>query len=521
MTKYDEARAALIELLDLTQEMTTHAAGYVAGILRDGMDRPLGQEEFGQLLDRIVTAVRDGAERRGDGDTVAALDLHGAALVQKAQRIREDFGLAKLESSVEAASEAASDRLMLRTYDGIAPQAVRPTPMFHERAVAVVEGFVSTREIGLWDGNDRLDIHLAQFRQKYGRGPDRDEVLSIMQSKMSLPGIEGSDQFAIQALARSIAVNGVRKSPIIDLDGTLLDGNRRVTACYYILNSPEGEFTAEERRRAEWIKVWQLTDHATHQDREAVVVSLNFEPDFKQDWPEYVKAKKVYAEYERLVTLEPRANPSSARLTEIRSIIARMFALSKDEVRRYVDMVKIAEEFEDYHVEEKGEDPYKTKHRASERFQYFDELNKGKGAGGVNWALNQSDAFKHTVYDLLFDGKFRNWQQIRALKFVYNNEEAEAVLRKARDEVDRDVAEDLVEDAIGVARTERMEDRQKGANHKVRVFTDWFLGLPVKAFDTSDPAAITPENLLKLASALRIVEDRLPALSQDGTSDAA
>src|SRR5260221_386002 len=82
-------------------------------------------------------------------------------------------------------------------------------------------------------------------------------------------------------LARSVANNGVRRSPIIDLDGPLLDGNRRVTACHYVLRSPE--FTSEQKKRAEWIYVWQLTEHATDEDRDVVVVSLNFEPDHKQD----------------------------------------------------------------------------------------------------------------------------------------------------------------------------------------------------------------------------------------------
>ena len=175
-----------------------------------------------------------------------------------------------------------------------------------------------------------------------------------MQGEMALPGIDGTDQFAIRALAKSIAVNGVRKPPIIDVDGTLLDGNRRVTACYYILNSDDKEFSAEEKQRAEWLKVWQLTEHATEQERDAVIVSLNFEPDFKQDWPEYVKAQKVHEHYETLVTLEPRANPSAARLRDIRREIARRFALSVDEVSRYINMVKIAHEFEEYQVIEQS-----------------------------------------------------------------------------------------------------------------------------------------------------------------------
>ena len=147
--------------------------------------------------------------------------------------------------------------------------------------------------------------------------------MAIMKGDMPLPGIEGTDQFAIHNLVKSVAVNGVRKPPIVDADGKLLDGNRRVTACYHILEDNSGEFTADEKQRVEWLKVWQLTEHATAQDRDAVIVSLNFEPDNKQDWPEYVKAKKVHDQWEALLSLEPRANPAAARQREIKREIAR------------------------------------------------------------------------------------------------------------------------------------------------------------------------------------------------------
>src|SRR5207249_4833804 len=97
-----------------------------------------------------------------------------------------------------------------------------------------------------------------QFREKFGHAPSADELLDIMLSRMGLPGVperEKSDQFGIAGLARSIAINGVRKPPILDTDGTLLDGNRRVAACHFILYSDE--FSVEQKRRAEHIFVWQ------------------------------------------------------------------------------------------------------------------------------------------------------------------------------------------------------------------------------------------------------------------------
>ena len=521
----DDIRNGLDELLRAAEAMSSDVGAVVEEILREGLKNPLSADEVRALLTRVVDVLRAGATRRGDAGTINLLDREAESLIERAEEVRARLSARASTSDSRTeiprpdekscASATGETRLRLRSYDGIRPRAVQPTPVFHERPVSVKEGFVRTRDIELWDQNERLDIHLNQFQQKYGRGPDAEELMAIMKGDMPLPGIEETDQFAINDLAKSIAVNGVRKPPIIDVDGKLLDGNRRVTACYHILEDDGGEFTAEEKQRAEWLKVWQLTEHATEQDREAVIVSLNFEPDFKQDWPEYVKAQKVYAQWETLLALEPRANPGTVRVREIRKEIARKFALATDEVSRYISMVGLALEFEEHQVVERSKDSYAAKHRASDKFQYFDELNKGKKAGGVNWSLNQDDSFKHLVFDLLYDGKFQSWQKIRDLKYVYQNDDAVRVLRKARDEPDVEAAQEEVDNAIGLARMGRAEQRQTGANTKIRVFTEWFLGLPVKAFDPNESGCVTQENLKRLRSVLKHVEIYLEADSAE------
>ena len=516
----DNIRTTLAELVRVAEAMTSEAGEMAKELLREGLENPLSADEIGVLLARVVQVVRGGATRRGDRRTVTLLDRHANALIQRAEEARTQLSATARvsregvpapgleENSVRSATEKPN--LRVQSYDEIDPRPVRPTPVFHERPVAVNEGFVQVQDIQLWDQNERLEIHLNQFQQHFGRGPDAEELMAIMKGSMPLLGIEAADQFKIRNLAKSIAVNGVRKPPIIDVDGTLLDGNRRVAACHEILEDASGEFKPEEKQRVEWLKVWQLTEHATAQDREAVIVSLNFEPDYKEAWPEYVKAQKVHAQWETFLSLEPRANPSTARVREIRRDIARKFALSTNEVGRYINMVGLAREFEDYQVVDRSKDQFEAKHRASDRFQYFDELTKGKTAGGVLWSLNQDPSFKHLVFDLLYDGKFRNWRKIRDLKYVYENEDATAILKTAREESDVEAAWEKVEDAISLARMARAEQRQQGANTKIRAFTEWFLGLPVKAFDPNEAEAVTQENMRRLRSALRHVETYLP-----------
>ena len=488
-------------LIEAAKRISSDTGEIVEEILAVGTREPLSPGEVRSVLTKVIEAIRADAKKRGDDSALASLGRDTDSFIEQVISARE-----KLVGE-PSNSEKVAIGLDLQDYKGIKPRPVKPSPVFYEREIPVMEGFVRTKDIKVWDGNERIQIHLNQFSQVSKRAPTTDELLDIMHGKLKLPGISSDDQFKIKELAKSIAINGVRKHPIIDVDGTLLDGNRRVSACYYILDNPD--FNSDEKNRAKYIPVWQLTEHATDADREAVIVSLNFESDYKVEWPAYVKAHKVYDQWQSMLTLESRVAQNRARQNEIKRTIARRLALSLDEVNRYIKMVELAEEFEDYHVSERNQDKYAAKHHAEKYFQYFDELGKGKNAGGVLWSLNQSETFKNLVYDLLYDGKFKNWNKIRDLRYVYQNEDAVTYLKRARDETDIDTAREHVDDGCSLARSSRAEQRQVGANTRVKVFVDWFKDLPVKTFREGEPGAITRDNLRGLSSVLQLVERHL------------
>jgi hypothetical protein len=492
-------------LIAAAERVSADVGDVVRDILQAGLDQPLEPEEARQLLGRILTKIREQADVREDRVVTAQFATDLETLIDRIESAR----VALRQQAVRLAP-----RVELVDHNGIAPRPVLPTPVFHERSVAVREGFVRTRDIQLWGENQRIDIHLNQFQQAHGRQPNAEELLSIMLGKMSLPGVTEDDQFEISELARSVATNGVRKPPIIDREGNLLDGNRRVTACYYILNS--SDFDADQKKRAEWLQVWQLTEHATDEDREAVIVSLNFEPDYKQDWPEYVKARKVYAFWQGLLSLEGRANPSPARQTELRRTIARRFAIKTDRVTRYINMVELTDEFEDYHVVERGKDKFAVKHKAEKYFQYFEELGKGR-RNGILQTLNDDEGFKSLVYDLLYDDKFKNWAQIRELKSVYNDDDAMLYLREAADLKGKE-AQVKVETAIAMAKASREIERKVGANKRVEIFVNWLENAPVKIFRPGPPDALTHENLTRLYQALKLVESYVEPSDEAGNA---
>jgi len=496
----DGTRDIFESLLKEAAILTEDVAPEVEEILHEGLDHPLDEEEARRLLTRIAKVVRASAKRLGDSETETA--MASGEFVEKVIAARGR--LAKPSADGSSAAIGNGRVVKLQERNGIEFGPVLPKPTFHGREVAMNSGFVPVRSISLWEGNERLDVHVRQFKQREGRAPNGDEVLEIMLTEMPLPGVEKEDEFKIKDLARSIANNGVRRPPIIDLDGTLWDGNRRVAACHYILRSDE--FKAEEKKRAEWVFVWQFTEHATDEDRELVMVSLNFEPDYKQEWPSYVRARKVYDEWQRRLVLEP-GGASPGRQSEIKRGIAHDFALGPGTsiVDRYIKMVERASEFEGHQIDVRKEDEYEVRHQAKRHFEYFDELTKGKSPGGVAHTLNQDEELKALAFDLLFQDKFKNFAQVRDLKHVPANGDVLEMLIEARAESDREAAQNKVEDALNMVKQRKAEKRRLGANARIEQFAQFLEDLPLSSFTDGK---IKPENLERLLEAMKLARQQ-------------
>jgi hypothetical protein len=505
-----ELRAEVERIILQVERVAGDVTREVARMLQDAAQQPLSPEETIILLERVVLRLRESAAKRGDAETLEAL----AGDIQKiAHRV-----LTSSEGTDDNAPAESEMNSLLIKHNGIDVRAVHPTPWFHGKEVPMMSGYVRTRDIKLWAKNERLDIHLNQFQATHARKPTPEELLDIMLNKLPLPGIEKGDAFKIIELARSIASNGVRKPPIIDLDGTLLDGNRRVTACYYILNNDE--FSNEQKKRAECIFVWQLTQHATEDDRERVVVSLNFEDDCKEEWPKYVKARKVAEAWQELVALEP-VPPHRNRQAQLKRQLSERFALGPNTVAvtNYLRMVQWADDFEHYLVEVCGKDPFEVKHRAEIKFDYFDEFSKGVSPGTVAYNLNQDEDLKHLAFDLHFQDKFKNWNLIRDLKYVGDNNEVKAKLREVRDmtvntQDDLEAAQEAVEDAVSIVKMKRAETRSVGVNTRIETFCKWLEDLPLKTVRDE----ITIENLQWLLKTLALVQQYAEQAVQEKTA---
>jgi len=488
------------------REAEVLAADYEADLadaLRAAAEQPLSSDELHALFSKIITRLKAG--RGADAATRAQIAVEIRSLVD---------GLVK-EHQKEQVLPPALSHVDLQELRGVHVREVEPAPTFLGQRITMREGLVEVTDLKLWPENHRLDLHLREFRQTRGRIPSDDELVDILLSQIPFEGVAPKDRadfFKIHELADSIADNGVRVAPIIDWYGTPYDGNRRLAACLHILRSPD--YSATQKDNARWIKVWQAPEHATKDQIKSIVVALNFEKDLKQPWPEYVRAAQVFDEFEKAKDLALATDPSPD-LTKVRRGVAKKFGIRTDEVTRYVRMVEWAIEFQDYHQNERGRNEAEVLHRTNKYFQYFYELDSGKGPDKLSTKLNNNDELKGLVFNLLYDGRFKNWAQIRELRKVLVDEEATEVLIDAATTPDDGVGAARVEQAIAVARRHDIARKQIGVQQRVEEFTQW---LESEATQETWRKHVSLDVLKRFLTAVRAAEGTVAAVLDERTN---
>lgn len=399
----------------------------------------LTEEEARDLYVRILTILRSA------GDDLDA--DRSAGLAEQIRAEADELIGARRRASRGTSTGERHGGLVFHERNGLARRMVVPNPNFNGQAITLYEGYVDVSTLPLWIGNHRVELYVEEFQAINGRSPDADELLSIMHGTLALPSQDGADPFRLRGLAASIARKGVERPPIVTWEGEPKDGNRRIAASRLVLADPNA--TYEQKEKARWIRVWQAPKGTTDDQFEAIVVALNFEPDHKVDWPEYVKARRVVARYRELRDDLPSL-PSTKKQLELRKQVAEMFAIEHREVKRYLEMVKWADDFEDYHVSERGLDEAAVRYKANDVFQWFYEVQAGRGSDKLVEKIQQDEALRAIAYDLMFD-VLDSGLQVRNLHKVVADHDALEYLKRAHHETDPEEARKFVDIAIAEA----------------------------------------------------------------------
>jgi hypothetical protein len=431
----EQLAEGLEALIAQAETLSADYAEVVQEAVRAAREQPLDDDDARKLFVRILTILRTSGRQldAAQNDAIAEqIRSEAAALVAARPRPARPIIGAGEETIV-------SGGLIFYRRNGLTPRPVVPTQTFNGQPVMLTEGYVDVTTLPLWMDNHRVKLLVSEFREVNHRDPDEADLLRIMRG-IGLPGLEKEDPFKLKTLSRSIARKGVERPPICAWDGEPKDGNRRIAASRMVLENPE--FTPEEKDRARWIRVWQAPEGTTEDQFGAIMVALNFEPEHKEDWPEYVKARLVVERY-RALREDLRGGYTEKQRLELRKRVAEQFAIEHREVKRYLEMVQWADDFEDYHTTERGLDPAAVRYKANDTFQWFYEVQAGKGQDKIVAKIQQDDALRALVYDLMYD-VLDSGIQVRSLHKVVADEAALNLLQQAHEESEKNGQEEAL-----------------------------------------------------------------------------
>jgi hypothetical protein len=434
---------ALEELISEVEALCDDDGQVVREAVQLAREQPLPPADVERLFTRILTILRTAGKDMTDEErTSVAVEIRAETAALMAER-----NVALYSESGDGDDLVVHGGLTFHARYGLRPRAVLPVPTFNGQPVLLTEGYVEVSRLMLWKDNHRVQLHVQEFREVNHRDPDEHELLLLMHGALPLPSLHKDDPFKLRGLADSISRKGVERPPIVTWDGEPKDGNRRIAASLLVLS--DTKYTLEQKERARWIRVWQAPEGTTPDQFEAIVVALNFEPDHKEDWPEYVKARLVVDRY-RSLKEDYRGAWSQTRDLELRKRVAEQFAIEHREVKRYLEMVQWAEDFEEYQTAERGLDPARVRYKANDIFQWFYEIQAGRGQDKLTARIQQDDTLRMIVYDLMYD-VLDSGAQLRNLHKVVVDDAALDLLRKAHDEHKAERAVAFVDAAIAEA----------------------------------------------------------------------
>lgn len=279
---------------------------------------------------------------------------------------------------------------------------------YNGRMLQVWEGCAKVSEITGWAENPRIDIAKRKYQKAIGARPlTQDELYDLMKSD---PDVK------LSSLRDDIMKNGLREPITLSFEGKLLDGNRRFFAVRYALDSLPA--TDPNRRDFEKVDAYVLTEDATTEDEQHVLVEENFSPSLKIEWPDYVKAMHVI-----------KANDEGFSVTEI----AQKYNWTTSKVRETLRIHNIISDFLSFAMAEPdpndelggglGLTEQDAETIAAKNYQFFNEAQKS-----FFDALQTDLAFKGNFFKWIRDGKFTSFQEVRIAHDAWSDAETRPII---------------------------------------------------------------------------------------------
>ena len=290
----------------------------------------------------------------------------------------------------------------------ISIKGIKPVKqLFHNIYIDVYPKDVHFEEINYWKDNLRTILPFSLLQKKYNKD------LSLISLDDITDFLAEQRNLKIQSLAQSIERNGVRVPLIILEDGTLLDGNRRYFACYYLLK----QATSEEKQRPatlDSIPVWVVKNKdVDYRTKQKILAEANFVPDYKVEWTLDVKANVIFNYFTTCVK-----NKMSRE--KIYKEISDVYSVDRSTVDAYVESIRLSKEF--IKSAPRGQ---KDRYREilQDKFLYFWEFRDKAFTKTLNLNKKEISVLKKMFFAMLAHDRLKNYKQVepmvRAIKDVY------------------------------------------------------------------------------------------------------
>jgi hypothetical protein len=281
--------------------------------------------------------------------------------------------------------------------------------LYNGRKIIVWEGKVKVSSIQGWLDNPRIE--LAKKKLLYlvgGRQLTQDEIFDLMKNE---------PEAKLKDLRDDIIKNGLREPLTLSFSGKLLDGNRRFFAVRYALESIP--ISDPNRQDFETVEAYVLSEEATEEDEQNVLVEENFSASLKIEWPDYVKGMKVVEAHEDGMTPDQISKKFSWQKGKIKQTIKIHEIISE-----YITYATTPVDLEDESGGGLGLSEQDAETSAAKNYQYFNEAQKSFFDN-----LKTDFDFKIQFYRWIHEGKFSSFPEVRVAYKAWKHPEAKAALQ--------------------------------------------------------------------------------------------
>ena len=239
---------------------------------------------------------------------------------------------------------------------------------FHNEPINVYHTTVDFEGIEFWKENARTLLAFRQFEQQRNKTTAKGKPVTLEEVTRFLAA---DPDLKLEALAKSIAGNGVRVPLIVTTHGTLLDGNRRYFACSLLKLQAEDE-KSEMPSVLKSIPVWAIEDSdIDERKKKKILAEVNFLDDLKVKWPLSVQAKLITEFFSQCMKAKKTADQAYDEIYDL-------YGVRSDKAKSYVEAEKLADEFID--LAKNPEHRLQLEEAVQKRFLYFWEfVNKSSG----------------------------------------------------------------------------------------------------------------------------------------------